>query len=89
MGKPSGFIEFKRVLPEKEEPAARIATYREFVKPYADEELNRQSARCMNCGVPFCHNGCPLGNFIPEFNDAVYRENWKDAYDMALEKMLA
>lgn len=82
MGKPSGFIEFKRVLPEKEEPAARIATYREFVKPYADEELNRQSARCMNCGVPFCHNGCPLGNFIPEFNDAVYRENWKDAYDI-------
>jgi glutamate synthase (NADPH/NADH) small chain len=47
---------------------------------YSDEKLNEQSARCMNCGIPFCHNGCPLGNVIPEFNDAVYKENWEDAY---------
>jgi glutamate synthase (NADPH/NADH) small chain len=49
-----------------------------------DEKLNEQSARCMNCGVPFCHNGCPLGNIIPEFNDAVYRKEWKDAYEILI-----
>jgi glutamate synthase (NADPH/NADH) small chain len=49
---------------------------------YADEKLNNQAARCMDCGVPFCHSGCPLGNIIPEFNDAVYRKNWKEAYEI-------
>src|SRR5579871_5921079 len=82
MGKPTGFTEYERLLPGKENPADRIRTYREFVQPYGDEELGRQSSRCMNCGVPFCHSGCPLGNVIPEFNDAVYRQNWKEAYDI-------
>jgi glutamate synthase (NADPH/NADH) small chain len=49
---------------------------------YSDEKLNQQSARCMNCGIPFCHSGCPLGNIIPEFNDAVYRKNWEEAYQI-------
>ena len=82
MGKPTGFTEYKRTLPDKESPAMRINSYKEFESKYSTDELNHQSARCMNCGVPFCHNGCPLGNFIPEFNDAVYRENWKEAYEV-------
>ena len=82
MGKPTGFIEFTRELPLKRPPQERVNDYEEFVQLYTDEKLNQQSARCMDCGVPFCHNGCPLGNLIPEFNDAVYRRNWKEAYDI-------
>jgi glutamate synthase (NADPH/NADH) small chain len=82
MGKPTGFIEFERELPSREDAATRIDNYKEFVAQYSAEQLSHQSARCMNCGVPFCHNGCPLGNFIPEFNDAVYQENWKEAYEI-------
>jgi glutamate synthase (NADPH/NADH) small chain len=80
MGKPTGFKEFGRELPSKIAPNERIANYKEFVNLYSEEKLNEQSARCMNCGVPFCHNGCPLGNIIPEFNDAVYRKDWEEAY---------
>jgi glutamate synthase (NADPH/NADH) small chain len=82
MGKPTGFIEFDRTLPGKQKPEERIKHYNEFVEKLSDEALNKQASRCMNCGVPFCHNGCPLGNFIPEFNDAVYKEDWKEAYDI-------
>jgi glutamate synthase (NADPH/NADH) small chain len=82
MGKPSGFLEFTRSLPEKKAAAERVKDYKEFVNPYSEEELNKQSARCMNCGVPFCHSGCPLGNIIPEFNDAVYRKEWQEAYEI-------
>ncbi|WP_317169560.1 hypothetical protein [Mucilaginibacter humi] len=56
--------------------------YNEFESLYSDEELNKQSARCMDCGIPFCHSGCPLGNIIPEFNDAVYNKKWEDAYQI-------
>ena len=80
MGKPTGFQEFNRELPEKTPAAERVKNYNEFVHLYSDEKLNQQSARCMNCGIPFCHSGCPLGNIIPEFNDAVYRKNWEEAY---------
>lgn len=79
MGKPTGFMEFNRALPSKEDPKERIHHYREFTKPSTDEEITNQAARCMDCGVPFCHNGCPLGNIIPEFNDAVYEGRWEDA----------
>lgn len=82
MGKPTGFLEYNRVYPEKRPVQERKKDYNEFVQYYPKEELNRQSARCMNCGIPFCHSGCPLGNVIPEFNDAVYRGNWKEAYDI-------
>jgi glutamate synthase (NADPH) small chain len=82
MGKPTGFQEFNRELPEKTPAAERIKNYKEFVHPYSNEKLNQQSARCMNCGIPFCHSGCPLGNIIPEFNDAVYRKNWEEAYNI-------
>jgi glutamate synthase (NADPH/NADH) small chain len=82
MGKPTGFLEFTRELPEKRAPELRVKDYKEFVERYSDEKLNQQTARCMDCGIPFCHNGCPLGNVIPEFNDAVYRKSWKEAYDI-------
>lgn len=82
MGKPTGFKEYSRQLPGRQPVEERLQHYREFVERYSEEELNKQSARCMNCGVPFCHQGCPLGNVIPEFNDAVYRKNWTEAYEI-------
>lgn len=82
MGKVTGFMEFGRELPEKVSPQERKKNYKEFVGMYTDEKLNQQSARCMNCGIPFCHSGCPLGNVIPEFNDAVYKKNWEEAYEI-------
>ena len=85
MGKPTGFMEFTRELPGKKSPTERISDYNEFTKAYDQESLNHQAARCMNCGVPFCHSGCPLGNVIPEFNDAVYNERWQEAYEILSE----
>ena len=82
MGKPTGFLEFTRTLPGKRKPEERIKDYKEFVERLPEQSLNQQAARCMNCGVPFCHSGCPLGNIIPEFNDAVYRQNWEEAYEI-------
>jgi glutamate synthase (NADPH/NADH) small chain len=82
MGKPTGFLEFTREMPGKKPVEERLQHYNEFVDKYETEKLNQQAARCMNCGIPFCHSGCPLGNVIPEFNDAVYRKDWKEAYDI-------
>ncbi len=82
MGKPTGFIEFTRELPSKRAVSERLKDYNEFVQRLPEEKLNQQSGRCMNCGVPFCHSGCPLGNVIPEFNDAVYKKSWAEAYDI-------
>jgi glutamate synthase (NADPH) small chain len=82
MGKPTGFLEFTRELPAKRSPEERIKDYNEFTELFTEQKLNQQAARCMDCGVPFCHSGCPLGNIIPEFNDAVYRKNWQEAYDI-------
>jgi glutamate synthase (NADPH) small chain len=84
MGKPTGFKEFTRELPGKKPVEERLHHYNEFVERFSDEKLNHQAARCMDCGVPFCHSGCPLGNVIPEFNDAVYRKDWKEAYDVLI-----
>lgn len=82
MGKPTGFVEFDRALPSKRTPQERIKDYHEFVNRYTDHTLQQQASRCMNCGVPFCHNGCPLGNIIPEFNDAVYKKEWNKAFQI-------
>lgn len=82
MGKPTGFLEFARELPSKEKVSDRIQSYKEFVHRFGPEQLDQQSLRCMDCGVPFCHHGCPLGNNIPGFNDAVYRQNWEEAYQV-------
>ncbi len=89
MGKVTGFIEFTRSLPILQKPHARISNWDEFHAPLPAEELKKQGARCMNCGIPFCHTGatfeganigCPLGNLIPEWNDLVYRGKWFEAY---------
>ena len=79
MGKPTGFKEYARELPGKVPVAERLKNYREFVEPFPEEKARAQGARCMNCGVPFCHTGCPLGNIIPDFNDHVYRGQWRQA----------
>lgn len=82
MGQTDGFLNFDRDLPKKEPVEDRLKHYNEFYKPFSKDETKAQAARCMDCGVPFCHSGCPLGNVIPEFNDAVYRQEWKEAYDI-------
>ena len=82
MGKPTGFMEFGRELPPKRDPKLRLQDYKEIEQEVSEEKMTTQAARCMDCGVPFCHSGCPLGNIIPEFNDAVYEENWEYAYEI-------
>ena len=82
MGKPTGFLEYNRELPGKRDPKTRINDYKELYVDFDDEKTNQQAARCMDCGTPFCHTGCPLGNIIPEFNDAVYSEDWEMAIDI-------
>lgn len=82
MGKPDGFMEHNRELPHKRKVEERVLDYKEVDGPVDPEISTKQAARCMDCGTPFCHNGCPLGNNIPEFNDAVYQGNWKHAYEI-------
>lgn len=82
MGKPTGFLELDRELPKKRDPKKRINDYNEVDSVIDESITQKQAARCMDCGIPFCHHGCPLGNIIPEFNDAVYQSNWKLAYEI-------
>jgi len=82
MGKPTGFLEFERDLPKKRDIKERIKDYNEVDGPINESISFKQAARCMDCGTPFCHSGCPLGNIIPDFNDAVYQGNWKLAYEI-------
>lgn len=79
MGQIDGFMKFNREMPVSRDPKERIKDYREIYTPLEKEKVKQQAARCMDCGVPFCHNGCPLGNIIPEFNDAVYGGKWEEA----------
>jgi len=79
MGKPTGFLEIGRELPEKRPVAERVKDWREIYRPFPEEKVRAQAARCMNCGIPFCHQGCPLGNIIPDWNDLVYRNRWREA----------
>jgi glutamate synthase (NADPH/NADH) small chain len=81
MGKLGGFLEIERAGQPERDPRQRVADYREFVGTLDVEGLREQGARCMDCGVPFCHNGCPLGNLIPDWNDLVYRDRWREAID--------
>jgi len=81
MGKPTGFIEFSRSKPPSRPVAERIGDYRHVYTAYPVENLTRQAARCMDCGIPFCHQGCPLGNLIPDWNDLVYKNNWRTAIE--------
>lgn len=84
MGKITGFLEYTRELPKYKAPKERIKDYKEIYLPFSEEKSRTQAARCMDCGVPFCHNGCPLGNIIPEFNDAAYNGDWKLAAEILL-----
>ncbi|MGD1991272.1 MAG: glutamate synthase subunit beta, partial [Chromatiales bacterium] len=82
MGKPTGFLEYERQERSYAPVGDRVNNFREFVIPLDDVELGNQGARCMDCGIPFCHMGCPVDNLIPDWNDLVYRGEWKAASDM-------
>ena len=93
MGKPTGFIEYERQLPTDRPPAERVKDWDEFHEHFPEEQVRRQGARCMDCGIPFCHlgeslpatspaaAGCPINNLIPEWNDLVYRGLWQEALE--------
>ena len=79
MGKPSGFMEWARHSPSRQDPSERTQHWLEFYNEWSENEARQQGGRCMNCSVPFCMGGCPLGNIIPDFNDLVYRGQWREA----------
>ncbi len=79
MGKPTGFLEIARHDRDYEKPDVRTTTWHEFVKPMPYPEVGQQAARCMDCGIPFCHQGCPVNNMIPDWNNLVYRDQWRTA----------
>ncbi len=90
MGKPTGFLEYLRELPVDRTPTERVKDWNEFHLHMDEKKLRNQGARCMDCGVPFCHtgkliggmaSGCPIHNLIPEFNDLIYRNLWREALD--------
>jgi glutamate synthase (NADPH/NADH) small chain len=81
MGKITGFMELERLEEGYEDPSQRLKHYKEFVIGLSPEQANQQAARCMDCGIPFCNNGCPVNNIIPDFNDLVYRDQWREALD--------
>ena len=85
MGSIDGFMKIGRNLPETRDPKERVKDYKEFYVPHSEELTKKQASRCMDCGVPFCHKGCPLGNIIPDFNDAVHNDDWNRATDLLLE----
>ena len=79
MGKETGFLEIERQDRGYADPKERIAHYREFTLPHSEEGLKNQAARCMDCGIPYCHNGCPVNNQIPDWNHLVYEADWREA----------
>ena len=81
VGELGAFLKITRVTPPERDPRERVADYKEIYQVLPEEEAARQGARCMECGVPFCHDGCPLGNLIPDWNDLVYRGRWREAIE--------
>lgn len=81
MGEVTGFMKYGRKDFDKEPAADRVKHWKEFIQPMPEQDLRTQGARCMDCGVPFCQSGCPIGNIIPDWNDLVYRDNWKEAIE--------
>ena len=81
MGETTGFLKWERQSPSHRPVPVRLRDWKEVYEPFDADELNRQAGRCMDCGIPFCNNGCPLGNLIPDWNDLVYRNHWKDAIE--------
>ena len=81
VGKPTGFLEFERELPRRRPVPVRLRDWKEVYEPFTEEATQNQGARCMDCGIAFCHEGCPLGNLIPEWNHMVYKGDWADAIE--------
>src|ERR1041384_1870631 len=81
MADPKGFLKYVRETAKRRPVGERVGDWLEFYTEFPREKLKTQAARCMDCGIPFCHQGCPLGNIIPDWNDLVYRDRWKDALD--------
>ena len=81
MGEPTGFLKWARETPTRRAVPVRLRDWKEVYEPFEPERIRTQAGRCMDCGIPFCNNGCPLGNLIPDWNDLVYRDHWKDAID--------
>ena len=81
MGKLKGFLEIERQKASTRPVVERLKDWHEVYLPYDESDLQAQGARCMDCGIPFCHDGCPLGNLIPNWNDLVYRGKWKQAIE--------
>ncbi len=81
MGEPTGFLKWGRSGPARRPVPVRLRDWREVYEPFDETELSHQAGRCMDCGIPFCNNGCPLGNLIPDWNDLVYRGHWRDAIE--------
>ena len=81
MGEPTGFLKWDRATPQRRRIAVRVQDWQEVYEKFPTEDLKHQAGRCMDCGIPFCNNGCPLGNLIPDWNDLVYRGHWKDAVE--------
>ena len=82
MTNPVGFLELERVEQKSENPEKRLEHYKEFVKPLTDKEAKVQAGRCMDCGTPFCNNGCPVSNVIPDFNSLVLESDWRSALEL-------
>ena len=89
MGKTTGFMEYARQAPTGRDVLVRIQDYKEIYEPMAEPDLKIQGARCMDCGIPFCHTGCPLNNIIPDFNDLVYRGRWSRELKKALSERMS
>ena len=81
MGELGGFLKITRTPAPERDPRARVSDYKEIYEVLSEADAKRQGARCMECGVPFCHDGCPLGNLIPDWNDLVYQGRWREAID--------
>src|SRR6185437_696409 len=81
MGEITGFLKWARVAPKRRPADVRVHDWHEVYEPFPSETLKQQAGRCMDCGIPFCNNGCPLGNLIPDWNDLVYRDHWRDAIE--------
>ena len=82
MGKITGFLEIDRQDSESLIPEKRVKNFNEFILPTSNKQISEQASRCMDCGIPFCHNGCPVNNVIPEWNNLVYESDWKKALEV-------
>ena len=81
MGETTGFLRWRRETPTRRPVPVRLRDWKEVYEPFEEDKLRTQAGRCMDCGIPFCNNGCPLGNIIPDWNDLVYRDHWREAID--------